>query len=325
MKSTLLTVGIPTFNGEAYLIQAIESVLTQLNESNSSDIEILISDNASTDQTELLVNKFVTAYPNIVRYHKNEVNVGFDRNVDNLFKMATGRYVEILGDDDYLENHTIDEILKVIRRDEGYGFLLLNVGFLNISTNTELAANLMESDQQFQDKDDFFKWSKWRTSAISSIIIRRMDWLSVNLDSYMGNQWIHISALLEVIAINAKAYAFSKKMITVRVGNARWSNNGNQLKLGLIHLKVISKMLQLDYKSETFQCFVDDRFNGNLKDIILLAPFNFFERIKIARLMKFFFKDRLSFWVLHLPMLFIFGYPLLVLKPVAIALKRKFK
>lgn len=325
MKDILLTVGIPTFNGQAYLPQAIESVLSQLNESNSAEVEIIVSDNASTDDTEQIVKKFVNAYANTIKYFKNEVNVGFDRNVDCLFRKAAGQYVYVLGDDDYLSSNAIDRILSVIKRGVDYGVLLLNIGFLHIPTDTELPVTVIDSELEFQNKDEFFLWSKWKTAAISSIVIRKQDWLCVSLDQYMGNQWIHISALIEVMAINGRAYVFPDKMVTVRVGNARWSNNGNQLKLGLIHLKVISKMLELGYKPETFQNFVNDRFNNNLKDIILLSPVSFNERIKIASLMKLFFRARFTFWFLHLPALFLFSYPFLILKPLALSIKRKLK
>jgi len=325
MKDTLLTVGIPTFNGQAYLAQAIESVLSQLNQNNLAEVEIIISDNASTDDTEQIVRKFANTYSNTIKYFKNEVNVGFDRNVDYLFRKAAGRYVHVLGDDDYLSDNAIDKILGVIKRGVDYGILLLNIGFLHIPTNTELPVDKLDTELEFKNKDEFFLWSKWRTAAISSIVVRKQDWLCLSLDQYMGNQWIHISALMEVMAINSKAYAFPDKMVTVRVGNARWNNNGNQLKLGLIHLKVISRMLELGYKPDTFQTFVNDRFNNNLKDIILLSPVSFNERIKIASLMKPFFRNRFTFWFLHLPTLFIFGYPFLILKPVALAIKRKLK
>ena len=325
MNNILLTVGIPTFNGQEYLAHAIESVLSQLNENNLCSVEIVISDNASTDDTEQIVQRFVLEYPNTVRYHRNDDNLGFDRNVDNLFRIASGQYVEILGDDDYLANGALDLILNVIRNDAGYGVLLLNVGFLNLSSMSEIAANTFDSGREFSDKDEFFLWSKWRTAAISSIVIRKIDWLEIKLDQYMGNQWIHISALIEVMAINQKAYAFPDQMVTVRVGNVRWTNNGNQLKLGMIHLQVISKMLDLGYRRETFQSFVNDRFNNNLKDIILLAPVSFNERIKIGRLMSLYFESRFTFWALHVPMLLLFGYPLSMLKPIAFAIKRNLR
>ena len=47
-------------------------------------------------------NKYMESYPNVIQYYRNEVNIGFDRNVDLVVKRATGKFVWILSDDDYI-------------------------------------------------------------------------------------------------------------------------------------------------------------------------------------------------------------------------------
>ncbi len=91
------TVAIPTFNGEAWLAEAIESVLGQ----SLVDIELLVLDNASTDGTAELVARY--AGDKRLVYRRNERNIGFAANVHNAVRLARGEALVILGSDDRLE------------------------------------------------------------------------------------------------------------------------------------------------------------------------------------------------------------------------------
>ncbi len=83
----MLTIAIPTYNRAAYLSECLESVLPQIQE----EMEVIISNNASTDNTEEVVKKYLQ-YP-FVRYYKDKKNLGVDRNVLKcLYKARGGMY-----------------------------------------------------------------------------------------------------------------------------------------------------------------------------------------------------------------------------------------
>lgn len=315
MSEILLTIGIPTFNGSKYLRETINGTLLQILNLGTKNVEIIISDNASTDNTPEIVKSFLDNYPDIVKYFANETNVGFDKNVDLLFKRAKGKYVEILGDDDFLCAGALYNIMRVLQRTKEYSVILLNMGFLDINSGNEYGEYKIENDLSFHNGDDFFQYSKWRTSAVSSIIIKREDWNSIDLLPHFGTQWIHISAIIEILAQGKSSYVISEKSIIVRTGNSRWGSHfGNQLKVGLQHLEVFSMMLNLGYARDTYQYFLKYRYRTNLNDIIYLAPFNFAERIRILRLMMHLFGNFFLFWIIHIPVLLIVSYPFQMLK-----------
>jgi len=89
----LVNVCIPTFNRRGYLTEAVESVLAQ----SFGDFELVISDNASTDDTAEAVLSF--GDPRI-RYFRNDRNIGAPANWLNAVTKAIGRYCVIIGDDD---------------------------------------------------------------------------------------------------------------------------------------------------------------------------------------------------------------------------------
>jgi len=81
-----LTVAVPVYNGGRFLEPTLESLVSQ----TFGDFELIISDNASDDETEAVSREFVRRDPR-VRYHRQPRNVGLSANYNDLFRMARGR------------------------------------------------------------------------------------------------------------------------------------------------------------------------------------------------------------------------------------------
>ncbi len=96
-EARCVTVGIPVFNGENYLAEAIASVLGQKN----IDLELIIQDNASTDRTAAICRDFA-AQDARVRYFRNPRNLGAAPNYNLAFSTARGTYFKWLAHDDRL-------------------------------------------------------------------------------------------------------------------------------------------------------------------------------------------------------------------------------
>src|SRR6266404_730145 len=90
-----VSIGLPVYNGEPFLEQAIDSLLSQ----TYSDFELIISDNASTDRTGEICAAYAAKDPR-VRYHRNVQNIGVDRNFNHTFELARGEYFRWSSADD---------------------------------------------------------------------------------------------------------------------------------------------------------------------------------------------------------------------------------
>lgn len=95
--SPILSFCLPTFNNAWELETTLDSIIPQI-EAAPEPVELVISDNASTDDTQALCESFA-AYYDFVRYHRNESNVGFDLNILNSMELASGSYCWLFGDD----------------------------------------------------------------------------------------------------------------------------------------------------------------------------------------------------------------------------------
>jgi abequosyltransferase len=118
-----LSICIPTYNRAPLIGDALESIIVQATE----DTEIVISDNASTDNTRQVVGELQKRFPSI-RYYCWDHNVGFDRNVMRVVELATGEYCWFVGSDDRIEPGGLQRVLEAL---ETYP----NLGGISLSYN----------------------------------------------------------------------------------------------------------------------------------------------------------------------------------------------
>ena len=105
-------IGVPVYNGEQFVAQAIESMLGQ----TFDDIELVICDNASTDGTEEICRRYV-ALDRRVRYHRNPVNVGAGPNFNRTFHLTRGEYFKWAACDDLHEPEFLRRCVQVLDTD----------------------------------------------------------------------------------------------------------------------------------------------------------------------------------------------------------------
>jgi len=90
-----VSIGLPVYNGEDYLREAIDSILSQ----SFEDFELIISDNASTDGTQFICEHYAKSDSRI-RYLRNDVNIGAAPNYNCLISLARGEYFKWAAHDD---------------------------------------------------------------------------------------------------------------------------------------------------------------------------------------------------------------------------------
>lgn len=95
MNRPRVSIGMPVFNGADFIRQSVQSILFQ----DYEDFELIISDNASTDETEAICRGFADNDTRI-RYERNEVNIGAAGNYSKVFRAARGRYFKWAAHDD---------------------------------------------------------------------------------------------------------------------------------------------------------------------------------------------------------------------------------
>jgi glycosyltransferase involved in cell wall biosynthesis len=104
-----LSIGLPVYNGENYLREALDSILTQ----TFTDYEVIICDNASNDQTEAICKAYA-AKDSRIRCYRNAENIGAARNYNRTFELSRGQYFKWMAHDDLCAPTFLAECISVL-------------------------------------------------------------------------------------------------------------------------------------------------------------------------------------------------------------------
>lgn len=108
MREPLVSILMPVYNAEKYVTKALESVLAQ----SYGNIEVLVVDDASTDNTKSILDSI---RDNRIKYYTNEKNHGYLKSCNLLFKQARGKYITFQDADDISEPHRIAMLVEKIK------------------------------------------------------------------------------------------------------------------------------------------------------------------------------------------------------------------
>jgi glycosyltransferase involved in cell wall biosynthesis len=126
-----VTVGIPAYNAERFIASAIEGMLAQ----TFTNIEIVVSDNASTDGTADIVHDYIKRDAR-VRYERSPVNVGVARNFNRLVGLARAPYFRWAATDDLNHPTSIERCLPVIEADPSIALVYPKTTLINAQGRT---------------------------------------------------------------------------------------------------------------------------------------------------------------------------------------------
>jgi glycosyltransferase involved in cell wall biosynthesis len=116
----LLSIAIPTYNRcelLSKLLAALGAEITSFapSERVAARVEVVVHDNASTDDTTAVVEAARSIHPWLI-YHRNPVNDGMDGNFRRCFDSTHGRYLWVIGDDDTLRPGALKPVLALLER-----------------------------------------------------------------------------------------------------------------------------------------------------------------------------------------------------------------
>lgn len=150
-RHPLVSIGMPVYNGENYLSEAIESVLDQ----NYTNFELIISDNASTDATEQICRDF-SKKDKRIKYNRLPNNLGASNNFNNTFHLSKGKYFKWAAHDDVLEKNYLQRCVAFLEEHKEIG--LCHTYSHLINKHGEKKGELKFDGFNNQKKDNFHQF-----------------------------------------------------------------------------------------------------------------------------------------------------------------------
>ncbi len=191
-----LTIGIPIYNGEKTIAETLDSIFRQM----TSNVEVLISDNASSDNTQDIIQSYCKKYKQL-KYYRNEENLGADKNIDLTVRRAAGQFVWLMGDDDEIEIGGIQSIIDVIDAYPSIAAIFVNYSTYNRIDGECLNPHILNIRQDIlcSDANSFLEIATVYPNFMSSIIVRKSRWLDYSAADFAGTFWLQYGMLMRVI------------------------------------------------------------------------------------------------------------------------------
>lgn len=201
----LLSICIPTYNRAQFLILALDSIIPQI----SSEIEIIISNNGSTDQTLICLKSYEEKF-SYIRIYSFETNQGIDKNIENCFLKAQGEYVFLFSDDDILLPGSLVEIIQCLKDKEPSTICLNHFTFKNHSLVHRLPPVLSNKNICFEKGKPFFKYCG--LGFLSSLIVDRYEALKYLPTIKRGRECAHLDVVGRVALTGHGPFIFLGKI-----------------------------------------------------------------------------------------------------------------
>ena len=217
-----LSICIPTYNRLQFLKQSLVAITSQVNDNNSSKVEIIISDNSSTDGTKAYLESFIAKNSSIsIKYFRQDSNVGADSNFLKVIEMSRGEFVYLVSDDDILLPGAIDKLLNCINFNSSLDAICVNYRSFKLdpTVNTRPVLSLL-NDKTITDKNEALETLGTFITFMSVLCFRKS---TVNLKSFnnkVGTHFIQSYIFLEVISRENGVLFLSCPLLAVRANNS---------------------------------------------------------------------------------------------------------
>jgi len=257
----ILSICIPTWNRAKCLDTSLKSIQGQTNTHLYEDIEILVSDNCSTDNTEKIVKKYQSLGVQI-RYVKNKENIGGNNNFLQCMHIATGKYILLLSDDDILAPDSIPFIVTTLKERE-WGVMHLS----NHESEGEVVV--------YNDYEKFIRRASYMLTLISVNIFRKEAVEKTKLEDYKDSYLNQVPVFITSAMLVPDSVVINRPMFQYGVAD----NAGGKYPYFEVfvrnYLDIWKDFLQLKkIKISTYKYLKRDVYNYLIKHHILWLLFN---------------------------------------------------
>lgn len=323
--SKLWSICIPTYNRAECLDINLKLIFEQLNKDNLEKLEILVSNNDSEDNTDNIVKKYINmGMP--ISYYRNETNIGPDGNFLQCVDKAKGKYVLLLGDDDFLVEGAIDCILSILSENE-YGNVYIgnNVKLLGASKNTSTGLKFDNIKlEKFTNPNKYLEYVSYFITFMSGTIFNKckLDKI-ISYEKYNKTNLIQLSFYLHA-ALTSEYNLIIKNTCLMTKSN---DNGGYQL----VHVfcENFNALLTMFIEKGLSESTIKKINNDLLEEFfpfwlaLIRTKKNRFKDEDADGILRRYFSNNMRYWlliypVMHLPRVCVsvYVFPLRVLRKV---------
>lgn len=222
-----LSICIATFNRGGFIGQTLDNLAAQA----TDEVEVLVVDGGSTDDTEAVVRRRLGSQPRL-RYVRLPSNSGVDQDFDTTVELATGEYCWLMSDDDLLAPGAVATILRTLRGD--FSLVLVNSSAHNADFTRVLEARRLHviQDRTYaaNDLEQLFADVSGYLGYIGAVVIRRDLWRARERKAYYGSFFIHVGVIFQA-PLPGPTRVIAEPLIAIRCGNTQWRSREFEIRM----------------------------------------------------------------------------------------------
>lgn len=219
MRTPILSICIATYNRASFIGETLESIIPQLDD----DVELLVVDGASTDNTEDVVRKYAQKESRI-SYIRLSAKGGVDQDYDRSVELARGEYCWLFTDDDLLKPGAVAAVKAALKK--GYDLVVVNAEVRDRELSIVLGRRriIMQDNKAYapSSMEHLFIDALDYLSFIGAVVMRRSIWLSRERELYFGTEFVHVGVIFQK-PLPGPALIIAEPYIIIRFGNGQWT------------------------------------------------------------------------------------------------------
>jgi glycosyltransferase involved in cell wall biosynthesis len=300
----LLSICIPTYNRAVYLDQLLVSIASGIKDFESI-IEVVISDNAGTDNTRDVVSKYAATIPNLKYLRQETALLPPEKNFYFLGSNASGKYVWLIGDDDCVSSNGIKRVVEALASSPD--LCICNFSMMSKDFETVLLQAFYKQGKStvLKNPDAVMRGFGPTLSLISILVIKSEIFRSVEQEKYLNFAPFGLSFLFLVYSTIKKVPAFrgvfiEEMVIRYRSGNTaipNWINTfvtGFNIVASEIKARGYMRQSIAAYKNMVIQRYIFREFlsrKAQAEDVSAIIK-------EVARN----YADTASYWLMFFPL-----------------------
>lgn len=241
MDNKLISICIPAYNGGKTISRTLDAMVSNIESGKDirENIEIIVTDDCSGDNTVDIVTKYTDKY-DYIKFFQNDKNLGMDGNFKQVALNAKGKYIWYSGQDDIFLDGSVEYVIKAIKENPEVDVVNINFSQYSEQKNKYVCKSMLDIQSLFPRKieynknllfngaAEYFSFFDDIPSFLPSIIMKRDFWVNTDTDKYIGTYFIQYATILLNIK-KAKILAITKPVIRGLIPSEGWQTNGNKL------------------------------------------------------------------------------------------------
>ncbi len=255
-EQPLVSICIPVYNGEKFIKETLDCAINQ----SYQNIEIIITDNCSTDSTPDIIKSINDSR---ITYYKNESNIGAFANMNKVLGLANGKYVKLLCADDIIYKYCIKEQVSVFENPDFTNIVLVcsNKDVINQDGKKVMTRKFPGKKGYLNGINALRKSIHYGTNIIGepASVLFKKEILEVSGAFNDDNTFMMDLDLWSRMLLLGDLFVIDKVLYGFRISSSSLSSN-----MGMGQIKLFNKFADKLYNDKRFKISNIDKLRGKL-------------------------------------------------------------